>query len=360
MAAGASLRDAREVVAAVWADVLPYEPMQENLTWSDAGVDSLKSLQMLLAIEKSLGRKLTFDLFARDLTLGDLIRGLAEGGAAAESAPTGQRTVFLVPGIFGDEPRLADFRHALRDHAACETLTLPELDQPSELLSDLAATVRPLVRQVRAQQPDGPIVIAGYSFGSFVAYQMALDLQAAGRTVDLLCLLDAAPPRTSLAEAGEVGPTTKRTLSSVLGGIPRALRKPANESLHLYAERLVYRALMVARQFRAARWMVARNWANYDFDRGHERRRHLLEVFRGRAMAGWRPEPYAGRVLLIESDEMRRRGDGRHWSRWAPNLSAVVVGGDHVTIFDPGQLERLVPALVAALDPEASRPASAA
>jgi len=351
----------RQVVAEVWAEVLPDEPMQEDLIWSEAGVDSLKSLHILLRIEQYLGRELSFDLFARELTLGDLIRSLAEGEEAGQTgARPGRRTLFLAPGIFGDEPRLADLRRALRDQVSCHTLQLPELDQPSKVLADLTATARPLVLEIVKAQPEGPIAVAGYSFGSLVAYQIALELRAAGRMVDLLCLIDTAPPPTEaeiVAEPASLA-DNRRSISSKLSAILENLSFQPKDDLFLYFERIIYKTLMFSGRFGLARWLVVRNMKRYDFERGRLRRRRLLDIFRRRAMQTWRPSPYDGRVLLIESDVLHENDHGRRWARWCPNLEIAVVGGDHWTIFEPEPLARLVPALVRALGLPAPTPAS--
>ncbi|RSS85625.1 thioesterase domain-containing protein, partial [Streptomyces sp. WAC05950] len=49
------------------------------------------------------------------------------------------------------------------------------------------------VRQIRAVQPEGPYHLLGWSFGAVVAQAMAVGLQAAGRQVALLALLDGIP-----------------------------------------------------------------------------------------------------------------------------------------------------------------------
>jgi len=346
----------RSAVAAVWAEILPGVPIDEDLAWSDAGIDSLRSLQLLLGVERRLGRKLSFDLFARDLTLGDLILSLAQvGQAAVPQASSDKRTLFLAPGIFGDEPRLADLRRALRNDLSCQTLDLPDLDQSSKVLSDLTATARPLVQQILQAQPEGPIAIAGYSFGSLVAYEIALELEGAGRTVDLLCLIDMTPPPTEVMDSSaDRKASPLHTVVNKLRAIPKAMTMQPGENLTLYLERLVYRALMVSQQYALARWLVARNMERYDIERGRIRRRHLLEIFRRRAMMAWRPAPYDGRVLLIASDGLHALDGGGRWNRWCRNLEVVVVGGDHHTIFDPGPLARLAPALVRTLRPPAT------
>jgi hypothetical protein len=183
MLVATDLKHARNAVVEVWSKLVPGTPFQEQLTWSEAGVDSLKSLHFLLHLEALLERPLSFDLFARELTLGEVIRRVAEVSASDEDALPEGRTIFLSPGIFGDEPILADFRHSLRSRLNCRLLDLPQLDQSPAVLSDIRATAALSVKYIEAQQPDGPVIIGGYSYGALVAYQTAVDLLERGRTI---------------------------------------------------------------------------------------------------------------------------------------------------------------------------------
>ena len=106
----------------------------------------------------------------------------------------GLRTLFLAPGILGDEPRLANLRAALRRVAHCVTLDLPELDAPLEVIESLEATAALLAARVQERQPHGPISIGGYSYGGFLAQQISTVLERAGRQVDGLYLFDPIPP----------------------------------------------------------------------------------------------------------------------------------------------------------------------
>jgi len=53
--------------------------------------------------------------------------------------------------------------------------------------------------EIREEQPHGPFRIVGYSFGSIVAFELALLLQASGEEVAFLGLLDRAMPARSSA-----------------------------------------------------------------------------------------------------------------------------------------------------------------
>ena len=49
-------------------------------------------------------------------------------------------------------------------------------------------------RAIRRNQPEGPYIIAGYSFGGLVAYELARQLTKDGQTIERLIILDPNPP----------------------------------------------------------------------------------------------------------------------------------------------------------------------
>src|SRR5262249_3141333 len=64
----------------------------------------------------------------------------------------------------------------------------------SEDFQSLEEMARAYVKAMRETQPNGPYQLGGYSFGSFVAFEMAQQLMRAGEEVSLLFLLDTSSP----------------------------------------------------------------------------------------------------------------------------------------------------------------------
>jgi len=346
----------REIFAKVWVEVLGGTPLDDDLTWGEAGVDSLRSLQLLLRLEEVLQRNLSFDLFARELTPGDLIRGLTQPAAPLDKSEADVHTLFLVPGIYGDEPRLADFRRALSGPISCVTLMLPELDQPAQMLGDLRATARLLLKRINEEKPEGPISLAGYSFGGFVAYQLATELVAAGREVKLLCLLDPIPVKPEAFDKAAVAKYLPAEDTQEPALWTRLRRRP-NETVSLYFERMLFRVLVEVRQLELARLFFNANRHNHRFERAPLRRRLLLAL-RTRAIRSWTPSPCDAPTLLIASEISNQLGLPRYWSALCPKTTVHPVSADHFTLFEPAPLAQIVPAILDALGLSAA-PASA-
>jgi thioesterase domain-containing protein/acyl carrier protein len=321
--AGPAAKRLAELVRRAWADVLE-RPCTEAHTWEEAGADSLASLHLLLALEKALGRKLSFDLIQPDMRLAELVQALGSASPVASAGAAAAPTVFLLPGLFGDEPRLAAFRRAFGARLRFEVVEHHDVTAPRALLCDLVAAGVRAACEIDDRQPAGPIFLAGYSFGGCVAYEAAAQLEAAGRSVAFLGILDTALDRSTQ-------PSPHRLRRRLLTGAGRVD---------------AWRGLLLAV---VARLLPARSIAA---------RRRLLAHFRAQALDCWKPTPRRKPALLVASAECAA-AIVAPWSRLCPGLRVLRVPGSHVSIFEPAGLDRLVPAFEAAVQ-AAARDASAA
>jgi thioesterase domain-containing protein len=102
--------------------------------------------------------------------------------------------VFGVPGHNGDVFCYRALAQRLGEDQPFFGLQPPGLDgqdEPLTRVEDLAAT---FARQIRAFQPQGPYVIAGYCAGGTVAFELARQLERAGQPVSLLALFGSPHP----------------------------------------------------------------------------------------------------------------------------------------------------------------------
>ncbi|MFG2608426.1 amino acid adenylation domain-containing protein [Streptomyces sp. NPDC048514] len=159
----------------------------------------------------------------------------------------------------------------------------------------MAALAADYVRQLRADQPDGPYALLGWSMGGNIAQEMAIQLTAQGERVDTLLLAEPAVPD----EAGMFAVTEALDLLDRAVALREAtLALSPGTPARLSRERELAATLLaagVAEQEAAlgADWPVAM-WTA------------LL-----RAAATYRPEPYAGPVHLLVSAEASGAGPGR-------------------------------------------------
>ncbi len=183
--------DIRSAVHRAWRSVLGRRSLSDALCFEDAGGDSLKLLQLVLALETRLGHRLPLDLVTGDMYPDDLVRVLRDEYVhIASDAADHRPTIVLLPGLDGDEPRLAAFRAAMHERMRFVVIDYPDWPEMVQQGRGFDALVAKSIEQVCAAVPKGPLLFAGYSFGGDVAFAMASRMAASGRTVNFLGILD--------------------------------------------------------------------------------------------------------------------------------------------------------------------------
>jgi thioesterase domain-containing protein len=117
---------------------------------------------------------------------------LGELGFGAPKRPV----VFLFSGLSGDDKEISLLRVGCSSSLRFEPVRLPDWSIIDYDRVNLDGLVSHCVAQIESGAPHGPILLAGYSFGGHVALAVASALEAAGRRVGCLALLDttAVPP----------------------------------------------------------------------------------------------------------------------------------------------------------------------
>jgi thioesterase domain-containing protein/acyl carrier protein len=333
----------RHIVRAVhcaWTATLPSTPFEIDKSWSDIGIDSLKALEFVIRLERLLGIRVSFDAMTPECTVFDLIRLLADNQAAHRET---LRRVFLIPGILGDEPKLASFRRAFRQEAAFETLELPDIDAPINILISIGATAAMLADRVIEIQPDGDILLAGYSFGGIVAQDMARQLEAAGRKVRFLAVLDGPLGRTTPQRS--LSTNAASLIANRMAAIRSILRRLVlvRSKLRTRAglDRQIFNVLMRLGAWdlmRLAAWDMARRFLlraapRHDPMWLSDRRWGFLLTVRSWAVLRWRPAALSTSTLLIKSNENVASVEA--WQSICPALRVTTIDAGHEQMFEP-------------------------
>ena len=348
-----------EAVRAAWKACLPSIPFDLEKTWSDLGIDSLKALEFVLRLERALDVQVGFDVMTPECTPSDLARLLAHNVPSHGTVGLRAR-VFLVPGIGGDEPRLAHFRKALHREVSFETLELPDIGCSMNLVTDIAATADRLAEQILSLKPDDAILLAGYSYGGIVAQEIARQLEVRGRRVAFLALLD-----------GQLSPTTRpenptryphRSIATVTIGqviaITRALGKTkrrfksainTSENWRAFSDRLIFYLLSRMNALERARRFLLNAEQRHDWIWTADRRRWLLTRARSWAVMRWRPNVSNVPALLLVSNDRASNASVKGWQRACPHLRIVPVHSEHEQIFESEPMAIVVPAFLEGL-----------
>lgn len=301
-----------ETVAAAWRRALrlPAGAAELAKSWEDAGGDSLGLMEMALALETRLGRKIDLALIGPDMDVAAMSAALERRAEPVRAA----LTVYLLPGQLGDGPSLVRFRGAFEGDLRLELIDLPGLDANAAVLGTMAGTGQAVADEIVRRQPAGAVRLAGYSFGGSVAFEAARALVAMGREVAFLGVLDAAfgPAATGRPPASNFRSAWRWQAHRVV----LALLSP------VWVRRLV---LAMPR----TRFFVARR-------------------FRTAARIGWAPERLEVPGFLAVSAEF----EGVTlpvWTRLLPGARVVHLPGAHYDIFRNAAFEVLVGAFEGAV-----------
>ncbi len=337
----------RRAVARAWRRTLDRESLRADTPFNEAGGDSADLLKFIFYLEQESRSTLPLETFYAALRPSEfaerLDAHLGNGLVAEDGAGT---RLFLMPGLGGDEPRLVCFRAACGTSLRVVPVTYGNWTEWVADDLDLMALVQRLVAMIESAAPHGPLFLAGYSFGGYVAYLTAATLSAAGRPVAFLGLLDAwhAAPT----------PMTRRQKWQLLLGAIRG-GNVARSLAHFIRVGLV-RRLVSARWAPLLRLTARLGRAPLPGRVGYHlhwrlNRYLMVEMVRrqqGR-MAGSIKQLLAPTVLFRSSAHSGWSAEDLGWRPFFPDLSIVPVDGNHGTMFDPPYLEPLVERFTASI-----------
>jgi thioesterase domain-containing protein len=191
------------------------------------------------------------------------VEGMAAAIRAVAPATTGpvrmnargtRRPLFVVHPGLGSALCFVELARCLGADQPLVAFQAPGLEGETRVEDDLVALAHRHVAALRAEQPAGPYLLAGYSFGGLVAFEMARQLQEMGAKIEQLILLDTlAPPsggdsRVLVDDArllAEIATTLERYAGVAPSVQSRDLeRLTPDEQLRWVQERLVERGVL--------------------------------------------------------------------------------------------------------------------
>ncbi|HVH13451.1 MAG TPA: amino acid adenylation domain-containing protein, partial [Longimicrobium sp.] len=201
-AAGAALEEPASYLEArliqLWEELLGVDGVGPTQSFFELGGNSLLALRLFAQVR----RRLDCELPVSTLFAGGTVRHMAQAiqrqgtegeadGAVVALQPEGVLApLFLVHsadrGVMG---YVSLVRHLGADQPAWGLR-----DVGDDMARPLARIAADHVRALRTVRPAGPYHLCGWSFGGYVAFEMALQLQAAGETVAFVGLMDTVAP----------------------------------------------------------------------------------------------------------------------------------------------------------------------
>jgi thioesterase domain-containing protein/acyl carrier protein len=350
----ASSSSIQETLAVIFAQILRHGPVGEDDDFFDLGGDSLNAIELMAEIKEALGRDLPVTTIYDAPTIAALAALLASETPTDNSnlvllrPGAGTRPLFIAHGLGGTVMELRNLASAIATDQAIYGIEAVGLDGKLQPLCSIPAMARFHVAAVRRIQPNGPYLLAGFSFGGLVAFEMAKILSCKGERIELLGLLDSFPHtrfwplRARIASWGQLARFTgaRSTLRLLFEYHRGVLTNKSVGAASIYILDRTWRALKLSVDiFRLGAWL--QRFADFT---GPTSRQPgpardvtipaaLLRVQRAgeTAYRAYRPEFYDGEITFIKADrEMRIPFDARVlWGALARRVEVHTVASDH-------------------------------
>jgi thioesterase domain-containing protein/NAD(P)-dependent dehydrogenase (short-subunit alcohol dehydrogenase family)/acyl carrier protein len=195
-------------IAAIWQELLGLPGVGRTESFFDLGGDSLIALGVAARLRERYGVDLPLARLLESPTVAALARVVEAALAPAPSHRRNGLPPTVIPLVPQDGPARPFFVvHPLGGNVLCYQalarhlgprpvygLQAPGLDGPEGPCANLEELAAWHLDAVRRVQPSGPYLLAGFSMGGAVAYEMARQLVLGGETVGLLALMDTYAP----------------------------------------------------------------------------------------------------------------------------------------------------------------------
>jgi thioesterase domain-containing protein/acyl carrier protein len=189
--------DVETQIVAILENTLQVRPIGIHDGFFELGGNSLLAIRLMGAIEAAFGQILplaTLFQYSTAAQLATLLRGSKQAAqltSLVRVQPLGnQPPLFLVHGMGGHVLRFRDLVRHFAPTQPVYALQAQGLNGEAPCLDRVEDMADRYVEEIRAVQREGPYYLAGYSFGGFVALEIARRFKELGQEVQYLALID--------------------------------------------------------------------------------------------------------------------------------------------------------------------------
>jgi acyl-CoA synthetase (AMP-forming)/AMP-acid ligase II/thioesterase domain-containing protein len=331
----------QSAVERAWTAVLDRQTFAGNLSWSNAGGDSLNALRLWLRIEEMLGTHLSLEAMHPNATPSEIVAAVvkmldASSKSASRPISDGTPLVFYIPPAEGDSPELARFRAAIRDRIRFVVIQYPSLREMIDAGADFEAIVEAAEAQIRARCPSQVCFLTGYSFGGFVAWETAFRLSQSGWQIAFLGLID-----TRRSEGLAIDrPYLRRQIAKIRSLVESMVLRPM-EGLAI-----VLRWFLAFLKRVKAFWLlgsIGKLAAKLESKAAFV----FLIQLRHQSLRKWKLSSLPIPITLFRSNEFKSGPPDYGWGTKCSQVTVIPVGGTHLSLLTRTDLlrERLLEAV---------------
>ncbi|MEH2200508.1 thioesterase domain-containing protein, partial [Nostoc sp.] len=191
-------RDSLELqLTSIWEEVLNVHLIGVQDNFFELGGHSLLALRLMTQIQQQLGKNLPLATLLQNPTIEQIAGTISQHTDSQSWSPLvaiqpegSKQPFFCVPGGAMDVIEFYHLAHYLGSDQPFYGLQPKGLDGELEPHTRIAEMVTCYIEAIQTIQPQGPYFLGGHSFGGYVAFEMAQQLQKQGHEVALLAILD--------------------------------------------------------------------------------------------------------------------------------------------------------------------------
>ncbi len=319
----------------IWEELFHLRPIGVTDDFFALGGHSLLAVQLLAQIQRHFDRALPLVTLFQQTTIERLATLLRQGSDPVGQSPliglkpTGARAPFFcIHPVGGSVMCYTELARHMAPDQPFYAIQAPALDGRQAAYKRVEDMAAHYVELIRAQQPYGPYLIGGWSFGGVVAFEVAQRLQEQGQPVGLVALLDSGGWEVE-DEPRDISDTQLVLLC--LGDLARQLggRLPTFDD-RLEALSSDEQLDVILAQCQAANL--------FPIDLKTSQLRHHLEVFRANIAArrSYTPRVFAGKITLLRAAASVQRAPESADQGWrhlaGGGVDLRLVPGNHYSI----------------------------
>ncbi|OOQ61561.1 non-ribosomal peptide synthetase [Mucilaginibacter pedocola] len=345
--------DVEKLVADIWKEYLNVEKVGVYDNFFELGGHSLIAVKVMARIEKETGKRLPLAILFENSTVEKLSLVLGMDGRSitwdslVPVKPKGNKMpIYIVHGaglnvlLFNT---LANHMDPDQPVYGMQAKGLNGIDEPLNRMEDIAAHY---VASIRAQNPNGPYALAGFSFGGIIAWEMAKQMEALNLEVRMLAMFDTYAYRTPYYDPW--------LINKVKRGMYLGRRLWYSMTFQEgFAKTVEHRAKAVSRIAQRLIWKL--KFGNQEEQpTGFFGYSHKIDQMNDVAQRHYKIEPYPICVELFRAEVRSFYLDDYEYLGWKPfalkGVTIHKIPGEHNTIFKSPNDKEFARILQACLD----------
>ena len=310
-------------LAAIWEKLMRKPKISIHDNFFSLGGHSLVAVQIMARVAKITGKHLPISMLLKYPTIARLALHLNDDNSQevwnslVPIRPTGSKTPLYV--IHGEGLNVMYFNDLVTNMDPDQPVYGLQArglkgEPPLEVMEEIAAKY---IEEILVQNPEGPYLLAGYSFGGYVAVEMRKQLKAMGKDVKLIIF-------DTDAEKSEY--------KSQIYLLPKKVKRHLPRVISLAKSTLSNPAAAFKQTLKKIREKSDSNEKPAEFYRQIKRIKGKLRI----ALRNYSIEPFDDKVYLYRAGTCTHYVDDKEflgWRKYAKNgVEICEVSGDHLSM----------------------------